>query len=348
MNPVVAALLDRSGDPASVAWVHDGVGELAALPDPDAALAAAVEVGNTAALQAVAAPKALKKAAAAALHKLRSRGVKVEAAVAPRAFSLGKEQVDIPSRAFLSVPDMEGDVELLMTCTDAEGSCVLGVVCGGAAEVREARHAHMQRGELRDLWRQAEGRQDLREIPFVAGLALAERWVTAPQHAHAWHHFLEHVPPGTLMAARVLDPDGTATPPQPESPDALEGWLAPLSLFQGESVEAAARRFVELFRSEVVFDEDARRAEADALVADAADAILTDDRRPAFVAACGLCATTLRWHGRPLESTRVLEAAAAAQAGVPGREVWPVLNTARLAVAATASRLMQPEGAEAE
>ena len=95
MNPVVAALLDRSGDPASVAWVHDGVGELAALPDPDAALAAAVEVGNTAALQAVAAPKALKKAAAAALHKLRSRGVKVEAAVAPRAFSLGKEQEDI-------------------------------------------------------------------------------------------------------------------------------------------------------------------------------------------------------------------------------------------------------------
>jgi hypothetical protein len=89
-------------------------------------------------------------------------------------------------------------------------------------------------------------------------------------------------------------------------------------------------------------------AAADALVADAADAILTDDRRPGFVAACGLCATTLRWHGRPLESTRVLEAAAAAQAGVPGREVWPVLNTARLAVAATASRLMQPEGAEAE
>ena len=74
MNDALAAILDRSGDPATVAWAHEGKGALAALPDPQLAIAAAGALGNVAALQSVNAPKDLRKAASAALHKLKSRG----------------------------------------------------------------------------------------------------------------------------------------------------------------------------------------------------------------------------------------------------------------------------------
>src|SRR5262245_17410281 len=98
--PDVRAILDRTGDEATVAWAHDGTGDVSKLPDPLLAIAAAAALGNVKALQSVQGPKELRKAAAAALHKLRSTGVKVEEKVAPRAVGLGKEVIDIPARAF--------------------------------------------------------------------------------------------------------------------------------------------------------------------------------------------------------------------------------------------------------
>src|SRR5687768_5615412 len=100
------SILDRTGDAATVAWAHEGTGDLAKLPDPHLAIAAAAALGNAKALQSVTTgPKELRKAASAALHRLRSRGVKVETRVESRTAGLGRESVDIPSRAFLSLPD---------------------------------------------------------------------------------------------------------------------------------------------------------------------------------------------------------------------------------------------------
>ena len=83
-DPGLAAVVDRSGDPAMVAWAHDGVGELAGLANVDVAVAAAVALRNVAALQAAAerGPKVTRKAAAAGLHRLRSAGVSIPSAPA--------------------------------------------------------------------------------------------------------------------------------------------------------------------------------------------------------------------------------------------------------------------------
>ncbi|MBM4368385.1 MAG: hypothetical protein FJ102_19380, partial [Deltaproteobacteria bacterium] len=62
-HPQLASILDRTGHAATVAWAHDGEGNLAALPDADLAVDAAVALGNAAALQAVQAPKNLRKLA---------------------------------------------------------------------------------------------------------------------------------------------------------------------------------------------------------------------------------------------------------------------------------------------
>ncbi|HNC96626.1 MAG TPA: hypothetical protein PKW90_10910, partial [Myxococcota bacterium] len=63
----IQAIVDGSGDAATVAWAQRGEGSLAALSDPMLAIAAAVALGNVAALQAVNSPKDLKKAAGMAL-----------------------------------------------------------------------------------------------------------------------------------------------------------------------------------------------------------------------------------------------------------------------------------------
>ena len=174
-DPTVLAIVNRSADVASVAWAHEGVGALASLPNPQAAIAAAAELGNVRALQSVQAPKDLRKAAAAALHKLKSKGMKVEEAPPPRAFTLTKEIVDLPSRAFFGLPDLEGDMELLLTTSDASGNCALGIILG-AGRVKEVRHAHLGRGELREVWKQAEGRGDLAEM--LGQLSLASEAAT--------------------------------------------------------------------------------------------------------------------------------------------------------------------------
>lgn len=255
-DPRLASILDRSGDAATVAWAHDGQGALATLADPELAILAAERLGNVSALQSVTAPKDLRKSAAAALHRLRSQGVKVEEKVAPAAFTLTAEKVDLPSRAFLSIPDRDGEVELLLTASDQEGSCVLATIVGGPTLVREARHAHLGRGELRTLWREVTDRGLHAELPFVAGLHFAER-LLAPTGNHDWKHFLDHVPAGTLQSARILDPMAKV-PEASASEPATPKWMVPASLLDLKALQTAAGSLLEAMSSSQYPDNGSR------------------------------------------------------------------------------------------
>ncbi len=339
---LVSAIVDRTADPASIAWAHEGKGTLASLPDPLAAIEAAGKLGNIAALQAVAAPKDLKKAAALALHKARSRGLTIVAPANPVAFSLGREVIDVPSRAFLSLPDMEGDQELTITCTDAEGTCALGVILSATGELREARHAHLNRAGLRDFWKQAEGRGDLAEVPFTAALAMA-LGVPALVRDHAWTHFLEHVPADTLAQARVLDLATAAARVagrETDGGDSAEGWLPPASLFGGDMLAATFRAITEKMTGDGEADHD-----ADAELNAALDGAFTDEVRARFIAAARRAAMAWRWHGRPEGAAR-LEILADSAATGPGSD-FPALVTAfRLAVGREAMNAFQQMGAD--
>lgn len=337
---LVHAIVQRTADPASVAWAHEGAGSLATLPDPLAAIEAAGLVGNLAALQAVNAPKDLRKAAALALHKARSRGVMVPAPTTrPVVFSLGREAVDVPSRAFLSLPDMDGDVELLLTCTDGEGTCALGVILGGTGGLREARHAHLTRGQLRDTWKTAERRSDLAELPFAAGLAIA---LGTPElvRDHAWTHFLEHVPADVLAAARTMDLDAARVAvPARESDDgaSADGWLAPVSLLDPGALDAAVARYAGAAA------EGEAPPSLDTVVDEVAAGLLDADRRARLADAARRAAGTWRWHGRPVAAAR-LEALADSAGTAPVGALKPFSQALAIALARSAMSAAQDGG----
>lgn len=335
------AVLDRTGDPATVAWAHEGAGDLAKLSDPALAVAAAEKLGNAAALQRVTAPKDLRKAAAAALHRLKSRGVKVEEKVAPRAFALPKEHVDLVSRAFFSLPDQQGDLELLITASDDEGNCVLGVLLGPDGRVRESNHAHLNRSELRDLWKQAEGRPDHAEIPFPAGLHYAELWLGAGHHD--WKHFAEHVPPGTLATARLLDP--LARAPAGDAAEEEGNWAVPASLLDERALGAGVGHMIEAMASPLELSHEDRNARIEAIVAEAADAALTEKVRPAVARSAEVAALAFTFHRKAKTAARVAEVARAVAAGRKGGEIEAVVHAVRLAlVIEAAGRMYREQG----
>ncbi len=227
-DPRITSIVDRSGHAETVAWAHEGHGNVASLPDPELAIAAALVLGNGVALASVTAPKPLRKLASAALHKLKSQGVKVAAAAPPRSFSLGAEEVNVPPRAFLSRPNTMGNIHLVLTATDRDGSCIMELIYGGSR--LNDNHGHASRGELRSFWRELENDRAMGEIPFVAGLHLGDVLVQG-KHAHGWDHLLEKVDPGTLTSARLLDPLRHAPPAKDDDGDpgdwTLPAWLVP-------------------------------------------------------------------------------------------------------------------------
>lgn len=333
-DPRLAAILDQSGDPATVAWAHHGQGDLAQLADPALAIAAAAALGTAAALQAVTGPKDLKKAAAKALHQLRSRGVAVTPAAAPTTFSLGKVDTAVSPRAFLSLPDAEGDVELLLVAADDEGICVLGTILGGPDVLREARHAHVNRSGLREVLRSVEARGMHAELPFTAGLHLADR-VYATRPDHAWHHFLDHVPAATLQSARFLSPDrglpaGRADEPEPRP------WMPNAGMLEARPLEDAIERMIEITGSAVYPDEDARRAAMKQSMALAADQALDGAARARLTEYLDYVVAAARWYGWPRHAEQLEAVRAAIAAGTPGSQVEAVRAAVEFHIASTA------------
>lgn len=196
----VAEILEGRADAATLGWVERAEGDVQALPDPESAIEAAYWKENIAALQSVVEPKALRKAASAALHKLKSRGIKVEAKVQARSAALGAEVVDIPPRAFVSLPDLLGECRLLLTATDASGTCVAEVPLGGLPA--HIGHAHLSRNELRETCKDVARDPRTKEVAFPHGLALAAA-AAGDSVPHQLHHLLQKLDPGVWATART-------------------------------------------------------------------------------------------------------------------------------------------------
>lgn len=345
LDPRLAAILDRTGDPATVAWAHTGTGDVAVLPDPELAITAAGLLGNSGALQAVAGPKALKKAAARALHQLRSRGVKVDEAPRATAFTLGREEVAGLQRAFLSLPDTEGDLELLLIAADEEGVCVLGTILGGPEVLREARHAHVNRGGMREVLRSVEERGVHAELPFTAGLALAERIYT-PRHEHAWSHFLEHVPSATLESARFLGPERGLPEGRPDEPEP-KPWMPTPGMLQPGPLASAVERMVEITVSPVYPDQESRRVAFHEAAGQAATAALDADARRRITEYLDYVVLAARWYGWPRHAEQLQAVADQVARGTPGAEIDAIRASVELHVARTAIQMMSAAADEA-
>ncbi len=315
-HPQLASILDRSGHPATVAWAHDGAGNLAALPDAELAVDAAVALGNAAALQAVQAPKNLRKLAAAGLHRLKSRGVKVAEAAAPRSFSLGTEEVQVAPRAFISTPNTLGNIHLVLTATDREGSCIMELVYGGSKLQDE--HGHASRSELRQFWRELENDAGMHEIPFVAALHVGDTLVQG-RHAHGWDHLLEKVDPATLTAARLLDPTRHAPPARNDDGDPGD-WALPAWLVDGKLVEDLAENGFGAHSPD----------DPDGWLNEGLDRALRHSRDE-FASACDHVTLAFTLAGRPRAAAEAREVKRRIEAGEPGRNFAQVRQAVLIA-----------------
>lgn len=302
----------------------DGRGRLDQLADPELAIAAAEAAGNVAALQGVSAPKALRKAAAAALHRLRSRGVKVEAQ-APAAFTLSREELDVPSRAFLGSPDDEGEVPLVLTATSHGGTCLMEMFLGTADG--RATHGHANRTQLREVWKNLEADPSLREVPFAGGLNLAFELLDG-RSDHGWEHFLSHVPAAVQAQARA---DLATAAAVEEAVGADRVWMLPVRLVAPRAVEVGVQAMLQSTREE----------ETQAWVPEGADAALEGEARAAFAAAADRLARIHRCFGREGAAADAERLAAQLREGVAGQEIPAVRNTVERAVAARAMEIMK-------
>lgn len=352
MADPVAELLAGRGDPAAVAWAHEGKGDVAKVADPLAAIAAAERLGNVAALQSVTAPKPLKKAAAAALHRLRSRGVKVAEKVERRVAGLTREVVDVPPRAVLTLPDEEGVVEIVCATTDADGTWVYTAATRGPGHPGYARLDRWGRNETRqtlDAMRRDGGAV---ELPFVAALDLALRW--SPPETDDRVEFLKHVDPAHLAAAEDVDAAGLYPPAGKEFSGAP--WIYPPDVFEPAALDARAEALNERLRNlagtlaegpELAEDEEAVPPDATAAIEasalELADA-LTPEGRAHLADVAEFGATIRRWHGA-VRAAEALETSAQALRGdVPAREIPGLAHAARRAVLARLIELVETEG----
>lgn len=224
------------GYPAALAWLSAGTGDLSGVPETVAlsAIEAAVRLRKSDRLAALEnGPKAMRKAGRAGLHRLKAAGVVVEAPRQAASFTLSAETVNVPPRAVMSHPDISGLSQIAMACTDAEGTCAVIGVFGGAEGVRKLEHGHLSRGSARKFFEELTAQQGVLEVPFAHALhhALANIEVARAKGAvpHEWDHFSEHLTAQHLAAAAAYSPLGelpeVAEEGRLEASDALEPLL---------------------------------------------------------------------------------------------------------------------------
>lgn len=346
-NPEVAAIVNRSGDPATVAWAHEGQGELAGLPNVEVAVSAAVALRNAAVLQAASerGPKVIRKAAAAGLHKLRSAGVAIPTApIEARAFTLEKEQVDVMMRAYVGVPDDNGDLEVMLTLANEQGSGVVGVVLGGRTGCRDVQISFVNRSGVREVWKAAE-KYRRAEVPFVAALHYVDRYAS---HHEDWRHFAKLLPDGLIASARLLDPVGRRLEGQPAEPVNLVRWMPNPDLLEDKPLSQALRPLIETVGSPLYPDDASRRAAMDALMNEAADAALTDSARLGLVKYLELTREFLWLAGWDRHHAMFGEILAEVGSGAKGSEIGSVVACVRLHLAQSVMSALNEDGDEEE
>jgi len=213
---VSGEVLDSAGFAEAAAWLADGSGDLGALNEQVAlsAIEAAVRGQAIDRLQSLErSKKALKKAARAGLHRLKSTGVTVAPARQAARFTLGAEAVEHWSTAWLSPPDPEGYAQVFLFWSDAELVGFYLCLGGGGQGIREDETTlyPSTRSRLRKLQKDFSADPVMREIPFTTGLNLAQAAFDDYQALTGkapmdWADFLANVPAGTKTAAQLLNP----------------------------------------------------------------------------------------------------------------------------------------------
>lgn len=337
-NALVASLVSAAregGDDADpvVRWLRDGSGNLDGVLKGRAlaAVEAAVAMGNGAALAALKAnakDKDVRKAAGAAMHRLKAAGQQVAEVRAPAQWSLGKEEAPVlPPVSFLSPPDADGCFSFLLIATGDNETVAFGGLAGGASGFRDVDHTHLSRSSRRNLLDDARRDPGIVEVPFFAALHYLEKgFAMSGTTPHEWEHLLIHVDEGVRTSARLLDPLGQA--PAAPHPDVLAQVVplldGPHALLLIPDQDVVTTGMVEVLGAKVSpieISEEARQQRVSDALDGAANAAVSGYKRPVWALAMEVLAylsQTAGWEdlGEPARHT-----ALALRSGWEGKDV---------------------------
>ena len=329
---VVAAIL--AGDHPASAWLS-GQGDINALSREVAisAIEAARQQQAGALLDAArsgAKDKAVRKAAGAALHRLKSAGVTV--ARAPSQATAWSPRADLdappPPAALIGLPDPNGYFPFILVSYSRGDACASVGLAGAGRGHIDAEHGHLSRSDARTMLSSNQAEQGLRAVPFHVALhfiqrAFEEAGVGQP---HGFDHLLESVPEGVKNSARLIDPlEGQEAEIDSDALHAAEPLLDPANglylALPEEDAYSAITAIGEAMNSPLELDEESRSRRAEAAIDEAADSYLTELSRRTWALALDV-ASFIAFREGDEDMRRTARAnALALRAGTAGRDV---------------------------
>lgn len=293
---LVAEIL--AGDHPASAWLRGEAGiESLAEPVALSAIEAARQRQDGARLQAAkdsGASKAIRKAAGAALHKLKAAGVTVEAARSKQTWTARGAALDAPPPpvALVGMPDPNGYFPFVMVAYKPEEACASAGLAGAGQGYTDADHAHLSRSQAREVLAGSKREQGLTELPFHVALHFLQRAFEEGGRGepHGFGHLLEAVDEGLKNSARLLDPmEGMATELDTDALHAVEPLLDPsqgvyLALGE-EQAYGAMNKIAEALGSELDLDEASKLSRIRGVVDEAADEYLNETTRRSWILA---------------------------------------------------------------
>ncbi len=330
---VNAARADSEEVDPVIRWLRDGSGNLEGVQKGRAlaAIEAAIALGNgeaLAVLKSSARDKDLRKAAGAAMHRLKAAGKQVVEVRAPGQWSIGREAApELTPVAFLSAPDPDGCFSFLLIATGDNETVAFGGLAGGVSGFRDVDHTHLSRSSRRNLLDDARRDPGIIEVPFYAALHYLEKgFSVSGTTPHEWEHLLIHVDEGVRSSAKLLDPLGAA--PAAPHPDVLAmivpllDGARPLMLIPDQDVLTTG--MVEMMSarlSQVEISEEARLARASTAIDTAANAAVAGYKRPIWALSLEVMAFLARTAGWEDVEEPARHSAMALRAGWDGKDV---------------------------
>jgi hypothetical protein len=329
---VIKALEEGESDDPVVAFLH-GDGQL----DPGDAESALVAIeaarrlgrgDRLLAIKDATSIKAVRKAAAEAIHRLRSTGHEV-IEEPTRSWSMAGEIASYPPpTALLGMPLQDGYFPYAVMSYGAEGGVICAGLAGPTQGFKDDEHAHMGRSKARQTWDDLARKSGWFEVPFHAALFFAE---TAFKEAdgkfpNGWAHVLENVAKEDQDGARMFDPlrdqeqeiDDAALK---NVDDLLDGEHRVAMMLDEQGVVWGIEQMVELQKSPLELSEATKRERVADIVRTSADRGLTKQTRATWALALDVTAYLCKRLGNDEMRKAARSTALAVRAGKAGSEI---------------------------
>jgi hypothetical protein len=321
-----------AGEHAASAWLSSGEGlDELELRDAVSAIEAARRAENGTRLQEArrdAGHKLVRKAAGAALHRLKASGVSVSAAVAQQWAPRSDLDEIPPPVALLGMPDPHGYFPFVMIAFGKEEGYASAGLAGGGQGFTDTDHAMVSRKSGREILQHGRTQQGLQDVPFHVALHFVQKAFeeAGSGKPKGFDRMLELVPEGLKNSARLLDPlEGQPNTLDRDALHEVDALMDPRSgvylALAEEEMEAGFVGVMDALTSKLEIDEESRKQRISVVINNVADKLLNEASRRSWALAMDVV-TFLAWRkDDDSVSHCARHTALALRAGMQGRDV---------------------------